>query len=149
MSGMGRTLLASLLLLAAVPARAEQGDRVFMAQLVGRTFFRGLLAGNVESLLPLCAEQVSLDGEVVKGREALLPRLKAMATRARELGIQLRRVEVLSYQEVVRRFGPPPERLRRSVGPGQLVVLARFSSLGAVAVLRRVGPFWKITAISD
>ena len=149
MSGMSRPLTATLLLLAVVPARAEPGDREFMAQLVSRTFFRGLLANNVESLLPLCAEQVSLDGEVVKGREALRPRLQAMATRARELGIQLRRVEVLSYGEVVRRFGPPPERLRRSAGPGQLVALARFSSLGAVAVLRRVGAFWKISAISD
>lgn len=146
---MGRTLVASLLLLAAVPARAQQGDREFMAQLVARTFFRGLLDNNVEALLPLCAEQVSLDGEAVKGRDALRPRLQAMATRARELGIQLRRVEVLSYQEVVRRFGPPPERLRRAVGPGQLVALARFSSLGAVAVLRRAGAFWKISAISD
>ncbi len=144
-----RAVLLALSLLALSPPAAAQGDREFMAKLVARTFFRGLLSGNVEGVLPVCDKRVNLDGEWVKGTDALLARLKAVAARARELGVQLRRVEVMSYREAVKRFGPAPARLKGALGPGRMVALARFRSLGAVAVLRRIGPFWKIVAVTD
>lgn len=140
--------LVALVLVVAGPAAADN-DREFMAQLVARTFFRSVLEGGGESVLPLCAPRVNLDGEWVKGREALTPRLRQMGQRAREQGLQLRKVVVVSYREAVRRYGPPPARLRGAVGPGKLVALARFNLRGAVAILGRVGAFWKVVAVTD
>lgn len=144
------SLAAALgLLLLSAPASAQTGDREFMARLVARTFFRGLIAGGTASIVPLCARRLNLEGQWVSGREAIGERLKAMARRAREQGLQLRRIEVISYREAVRRFGPPPERLRGAVGPGRMVALARLNRLGAVAVLQRAGAFWKVAALTD
>jgi hypothetical protein len=72
-----------------------------------------------------------------------------MAVHAREHGVKLKRVTILSHGQVVRRFGPPPARLRGASGPGRLVALARFNTAGAVAVLGRVGAFWKVVAVTD
>jgi hypothetical protein len=147
---MARRSLLLFVLVALAPAQSRAaGDREFMAKLVARTFFRGLLSGNIEGVLPVCDRRVNLDGQWVTGAEALGTHLRTAAKRARDLGIRLRQVQVMSYREAVRRFGPPPARLRGAVGPGRMVALARFQTLGAVAVLRRVGPFWKVAALTD
>jgi len=152
-------ILRSLLLLAvlavlsvsvlAPPRPAAAGDREFMAKLVAQTFFRALLEGTVETALPLCSKRVNLDGTWVEVPGVLERRLRAMSVHAREQGVRLTRVTVLPHGVVVRRFGPPPARLRGATGPGRLVALARFNTAGAVAVLRRTGAFWKVVAVTD
>jgi hypothetical protein len=128
-----------------------QGDkeRVFMPELVARTLFRGLLEGTPAVVMPLCAEKVNLDGEWVSDKQELGRRFAAISRRAREQGLQLRQITVLSYAEAVRRFGPPPARLRDVARPGTQIALARLSALGAVVILRRVGPFWKVAGLTD
>lgn len=120
-----------------------------MATLVARSFFRGLLEGDVSTVLPLCTDSMSFDGEQVHGREKIEQRLKQINHRARAQGLQLRRIQVISYREAIRRYGAPPARLRNSVRPGRLIALARFNVLGAVVVLKRDGPFWRVNAITD
>ncbi|MBK6847319.1 MAG: hypothetical protein IPG96_07160 [Proteobacteria bacterium] len=131
--------------LAAPSATADDG----MAALVARGFFRALLDGRLADLLPLCAERVSLDGHRVASGAELQHALSALIQRAHSETLMLRGVQLLTYAEMVGRYGPPPARMRASVGPGDLLALARFSRLGAVAVLARKGRFWQVVALTD
>jgi hypothetical protein len=121
----------------------------FMATLVTRSFFRGLLEGEVGTILPLCADTMSFDGTQVHGKQKIEQQLKQINRRALSHAIRLQRIQVLTYNEAIRRYGPPPDRLKGSIRPGQLVALARFNTLGAVAVLKRYGPFWRVIALTD
>lgn len=134
-------------LVTAAPALA--GDVDFMATLVARSFFQGLLTGQPSAIFPLCGKQVSFDGEIIKKPGALKKKLRELNSRARRRGLKLEKLLVIPYREAVRRYGPPPARLRGSVGRGKVVALARFNHLGAVAILQRRGPFWKVIAITD
>ena len=131
------------------PARGAQPEVDYMATLVARSFFRGLLGPDPAATLPLCADRLNLDGDWVQGEAAIKARLVQMGKRARQHGIRLQRVLVIPYREAVKRFGPPPERLKGCVGPGRLVALARFNAMGAVAILTKRGGYWKVAGITD
>jgi len=146
------SILSILAILALEPAsaRAESEGVDFMAKLVARSFVQTLLSGEISALLPLCAAEVNFDGLSVKGVEPIEKQLRAINERARQHGLRLTRLQMLSWKEAVQRHGPPPERLGLRGARGELVVaLARFNSLGAALILRRVGPLWKIVAITD
>jgi hypothetical protein len=131
----------------AVAAPAAPRD-AYLAELVARSFFRGLLESGSGSLLPLCAPEVNLDGERLRG-EALTARLRELSSRARSQGLRLRKLQVLSAEEAIRRHGKPPDRLRGVVLPGRAVVLARLNHGGVVAVLARGPGFWRVIALTD
>lgn len=146
-----RALRPSVIVIAALiwlPTRGA-AETDFMATLVTRSFFRGLLEGEVATVLPLCADRMSFDGQQVHGKQKIEQQLKQINQRARSHAIHLRRIQVLTYSEAIRRYGPPPARLKDSIRPGCLLALARFNTLGAVAVLKRNGPFWRVIAITD
>jgi hypothetical protein len=142
-------LLAALLVLLAPGAVGAPPSADFMAELVARSFFRAVLERDVAAALPLCADEVSFDGRRVRGKAELEKQLLQLAQRARARGLQLIKIVVLMAPEAVRRYGPPPARMRRSLPSGAMVALARFNHLGAVAVLQRQGGFWRVTALSD
>jgi hypothetical protein len=146
---MPRTLIVALVI-ALCPALASaaepKGD--FMAELVARGFFRAIVDGEVASALPLCGSEVNFDG--VRARGAAIERqLRQMATRARAHNLQLVKIVVLSAQEAVQRFGPPPARIKGAVAAGRTVALARFNVLGAVAVLAKQNGLWRVIALTD
>lgn len=128
-------------------AFAENDD--FMAQLVGQSFFRALFAGSLESLTPLCASSINFDGQIISGKEAIDRRLQQLIKQVRNNRLQLKKITILSYKEMIQRFGPPPIRLRSSIGPGRIIALGKFNTLGAIAVLKRQGHFWRVIALSD
>lgn len=145
-----RGRVALLLAVFAVPrpeAAAEPAD--VTAELVARSFFGGLLSGQTASLVPLCAREVSFDGEWVRDETALRAKLEQMSTRARQRGLRLKLVQVMPVDEAVRRYGPPPRRLRPSLARASRVALARFNVRGAVALLRLESGFWRLIAITD
>jgi hypothetical protein len=154
---MARALLVALLasILSLAPSRAAGANPEaaapsdFMAELVARGFVRALLEGDIAAALPLCADEVSFDGERLRGKARVEPRLRQLAQRARFRGLQLVKIVVLTAQEAVRRYGPPPSRMRRSVPPQAMVALARFNHLGAAVVMVRQGGFWRVTALTD
>jgi hypothetical protein len=156
---MTRALLVAGLLAALVTPRSAAGRAgaasgqavprdAYLAELVARSFFRGLLEGQVDTLLPLCAAEVNLDGERLRGA-ALATRLRELSARARQKGLRLRKLVVLSAEEALRRYGKPPARLRGSVTPGRAVALARFNHAGAAAILARGPGFWRVIALTD
>ncbi|MBK8482030.1 MAG: hypothetical protein IPL40_12800 [Proteobacteria bacterium] len=151
----GLLLIGTAALLGAIAAapvaNAAPGDAAGdeTAALVARGFFRALLDGRVSDLLPLCGEQLNLDGQRVAAGPELQRALDALIQRARSETLILRGLQLLSYAEMVGRYGPPPARLRASVGRRDLLAVARFNRMGAVAVLSRKGRFWQVVALTD
>ena len=144
------TTLSALVLLLASPFASAQAKKVdFMADLVARGFFRGLVGGQAASLEPLCSKRVSFDGRWVSGGKALSRELKKLVRRARRQQLKLRRIVLLPYDEAVKRFGPPPARLKGAGGRGRVVALAAFQRGGAAIILAREGRFWRVVALTD
>ena len=106
-----------------------------MAYRVGSGFFQALLAGNLEMAQRLCAEVVNFDGQVLTGPEHIGGQLKRMAERARGQGLTLKKTLILSLEEMVKKYGPIPLRLRKDVSKGAQFVLARFNSQGAAPII--------------
>jgi hypothetical protein len=147
---MRRLFLAVLLAsgLGSRPAPAAGPSRDFMAELVARGFFRAIVDGEVPAALPLCGAEVNFDGTRARGA-AIERQLRQMAQRARARHLQLVKVVVLPAEEAVRRFGPPPTRMKGVAAAGRTVALARFNVLGAVAVLARQDGLWRVIALTD
>ncbi len=143
---MAAAALACLLMSPAVSAQAKKVD--FMADLVARGFFRGLVGGEAAALVPLCSRQVSFDGRLVKA-PALHKELGKLVGRAKRKQLKLRRIVLLSYEDTVKRFGPPPARLKGAGGRGRVVALAAFQRGGAVLILAKEGRFWRVVALTD
>jgi hypothetical protein len=145
-----RAGLILLLLSVSTPAAAEAQQVDFMAKLVARSFVQALLSGEISATLPLCARTVNLDGQRVSGPKQLTARLERMSRRARQHGLRLEKLHLLPYTAAVKRYGPPPERLKADLARGRKVVaLARFNNLGAALFLRRTGQIWKVIAVTD
>ncbi len=140
-------LLASLLAPFAASAQPKKVD--FMADLVARGFFRALVKGDAAALMPLCSEQVSFDGRLVRGKKGLAAALGALTRRARIHKLKLRKVVLMPYAEAVKRFGPPPVRLRGAAKAGRVVALGAFERGGAALILAREGRFWRVVALTD
>src|SRR5512143_2925060 len=101
----GLSLLAAWLAVstsAAAPPSSAPAD--FMAELVARSFFRAVLEGDVAAALPLCADEVSFDGQRVRGKASLEKQLQQLAQRARARGLQLLKIVVIPSREAVRRY---------------------------------------------
>lgn len=144
----GTCLALTVILFVSLSAARADAEVDFMAKLVARSFFQTLLSGEITALLPLCAKEVNFDGRRVKGVE-IGGRLRSMNKRARQHGLRLTRLTLLPWTEAVKRYGPPPARLGLKRRGRRVVALARFNTLGAAAILERVGPLWKVTAITD
>lgn len=142
--------VAALALSLSSPSVSAQVKKVdFMADLVARGFFRGLVGGEAASLEPLCSKRVSFDGRWVVRGKALSRELKKLARRARRQQLKLRRIVLLPFEEAVKRFGPLPARLKDAGGRGRVVALAAFQRGGAAIILAREGRFWRVVALTD
>lgn len=141
--------IAVVCLLASPPALAQDKKVDFMADLVARGFFRGLVSGEAAALVPLCSGRVSFDGRLVQGSRSMVQELKKLVRRARRRQLKLHRIVLMPYEEAVKRFGPPPSRLKKVGGRGRVVALAAFQRGGAALILAREGKFWRVVALTD
>lgn len=142
--------LVALVCLLAAPVVSAQAKKVdFMADLVARGFFRGLVGGEASALEPLCSRRVNFDGRWVQGGKAVAQELKKLAHRARRQQLRLRRIVLMPYEDAVKRFGPAPTRLKDAGGLRRVVALAAFQRGGAALILAREGRFWRVVALTD
>jgi hypothetical protein len=129
---------------------ARAADEQYMVELVARSFIRGVLAGDVQSLLPLCSAEVSLDGQPAKGAGALTEALGRLVKRARENELKLEHLVVWPVAVALQRFGPPPRRMQAVIKPGRWVALAAFKqATGVVLILARERGFWRVVGLTD
>ena len=139
-------LLCGLVLWA--PSSAEPAGAQFMPQLVAQSFVQAMLEGEIEAALPLCARRTNLDGRWLEGAP-LGVALRRASGRVRALGLKLRRVQILSRAQMMKRFGKPPARIKGAIRAGCRIALARLSRAGLVLVLCKEKRFWRVTALTD
>ncbi|MFH2009586.1 MAG: hypothetical protein ABI333_23540 [bacterium] len=141
-----------LLLLLARPAGAEPapatGERLpVLAVLVAQTFLRSVVDRDLVTAAPLCADAVSFDGQLVRGKQ-VPKRLSRMFARMK-VSRRLQRVVVMSLQRARQLFGPPPARLKLLQRKDLIVGFGRFRRGGLVVVLAPERDRWRIVALTD
>lgn len=119
------------------------------AGLVAQGFVVALLGGDVGTAEGLAAAPFSFDGTVTADAAALHAALVELAEGNRLRGRRFLRIEAMSAEEAVRRFGPAPARVRALAAPRTVVALVRLSRGGIVLFVHRVGSFWRVVGVTD
>lgn len=143
----GRAIIAILLFASPSLALAEKAE---MAERVGRSFFEAILAGNTQVALRLSGRRVNFDGHLTQNIDEIKAQYRKMSERAVALGLRLKSVQTLDKNQMLKKYGPPPKRIRgETSNQNAQFVLARFNRKGAVAILAKQGIFWRVVAITD
>lgn len=137
------------LLAGAISAPVTARANPYAAQLTSQAFFTALVRGQPDIMFALCDSRVSFDGRWVAGEAALRQDLEQLVTRAKDQLLKLHEVRLVKLREMIKLFGQPPARLKSAIRPSDLIVLARFTRGGAIAVLGRKGRLWRVKALSD
>jgi hypothetical protein len=127
---------------------ADSGPLPTLGVLVGKTFLQAVVDRDLKTSLPLCADRVDFDGQVVTGNRKVREELEQMFGR---LGSRrrLRRVWVMSLAEARRRFGPPPSRLTLPDKGPVLVAFGRFHRGGLIAFVAPHRDRFRVVALTD
>jgi hypothetical protein len=110
---------------------------------------RALLAKDLDALSRLTPVPFSFDGAEAATRAAVRQRWAALLERYPIDQLELRGVEVLSYDELVARYGKPPVRLQRLPIQGAQAAIIDLNGKGAVLLWRRRAKGFQLFAISD
>ena len=138
------------LVLAPLPLPADPPGAVDpTAGLVAQGFVVALLGDDLRTAEGLAAAPFSLDGRIAPDGNALHAALADLVTSGRLHGRRFLRMEVVSAEEALARFGPPPGRLRDLVAPRMVVALVRLNRGGIALFVRRSGPFWRVVGVTD
>jgi len=147
-TGSVRRLPGGMKRLLAQLSQSEGQDQ--LARLVAKSFFAALVRGDVDAMRAVCLDRVSFDGHWIEGEPELRQALAALSERAQLRALRLKRLLIVSREEMIRLYGPPPARLADAVDKRDQMVLARFNRQGAVAVLtKRDRHHWRIKALTD
>lgn len=119
------------------------------AGLVAQGFVVALLGGDLATAEGLAAPPFSFDGAIATDRDALHAALEALVAGSRLRARRFLRIESLTCEEAISRFGPPPARVRELCGPRAVVALVRLSRGGVVLFVHRVGTFWRVVGVTD
>lgn len=119
------------------------------AGLVAQGFVVALLGGDLPTAEGLAATPFSVDGAVASDAAALHDLLAELTSGSRLRNRRFLRIEVLSAEQAIARFGPPPARVRALAAPRTVVALVRLSRGGIALFVHRVGTFWRIVGVTD
>ena len=124
---------------------------VDQARVSARHFFTDLINADPTAILAHCGFPFMLeDRRVDRPDELRADWVKSLHSKRTDL-LKLYDLEVLTPQEMVKKFGAPPRRLS-SWGfraPNTFVGVANLSGHAAVVVLKQVGAAWQVVAYHD
>jgi hypothetical protein len=110
---------------------------------------RGLLAGDVDALAKLTPSGFSFEGrQTWNAADIKAEWLHALEQRPLA-GVQLYGVDVMTYEEMVKRHGKPPARLSQLSLPGTKVAIINLGGRAIVLVFKKKSDGWTPIAISD
>jgi hypothetical protein len=110
---------------------------------------QAIVTRDLEALALLTPTPFSFDGTEVTTRAAVRQRWAALLERYPVDQLQLRGVEVLSYDDLVARHGKPPARLQRLPLQGTQAAILDLNGKGAVLLWRKRAKGFQVFAISD
>ena len=119
------------------------------AGLVAQGFMVALLGGDLPTAEGLAATPFSVDGAVARDAPALHGLLSDLVAGGRLRGRRFLRLESMSAEAAIARFGPPPARVRDLAAPRTVVALVRLSRGGVVLFVHRVGSFFRVVGVTD
>jgi hypothetical protein len=120
-------------------------DPVGVATALGR----GLLAGDVEALSRLTPPGFSFDGRVVwNAADIKAEWLHALEQRPLA-GVPLYGVEVVTADEMQRRYGKPPARLSQLNLTGAQVAIVNLGGRAMLVFFKKKGDAWVPIGVSD
>lgn len=119
------------------------------AGLVAQGFMVALLGGDLPTAEGLAATPFSADGAVAPDAAALHRLLSDLVAGGRLRGRRFLRLESMSAEAAIARFGPPPARVRELAAPRTVVALVRLNRGGVVLFVHRVGSFFRVVGVTD
>jgi len=132
----------------AVPA-SQQTPPVEDVREGSLALMRALIARDLETLSRLTPTPFSFDGTEATTRAAVRQRWAALLERYPIDQLELRGVEVLSYDDLVAKHGKPPVRLQRLPLPGSQAAIVDLNGKAAVLLWRKRAKGFQLFAISD
>ncbi|MFZ5468456.1 MAG: hypothetical protein ACOZIN_03370 [Myxococcota bacterium] len=134
------------------PSPVSQAEQAEAVALLARLYFERLLQADAHALVELSHFPFHLEDRAVSSPDELLQEwLKHLRSRRTDL-LTLYGVEVLTPQEMEKKYGKPPSRLSALPwrGANTFLAVANISSHAAIAVVKNVGGGqWKVIAFHD
>jgi len=117
-------------------------------RIVAQALAEAVTARDADAASTLCSVPANIDGEVVATAEALRNRWRRTLDRDDLRGLVLERVEVLTLEAAVARYGTPPRRLGE-LDPESVVAVITWNRAQLVAVLAERSGRWAVIAVTD
>lgn len=147
-----RTLLAAGVVIGLLLPAAAGGERARSvdptARIVAQALAEAIAARDAEAAAALCALPVSLDGEQVTSAVELERGWRAALERDEVRRLRLIGLELLTREDAIERWGPPPPRLG-SIDEDVLVAWLRWDRAQLLVVLAERDGRWAVIAVTD
>jgi len=128
----------------AVAPIAERGPEE-----TARALLETLLARDLEALCQLTPTPFSFDGREARSREEVRRAWTRVLQRHTVAGRKLGTIELLTYDELVKRYGPSPERLQSLPLAGSQAAVADLGGRPTLILMKKRGSSWVMFAITD
>ncbi|MBM4779743.1 MAG: hypothetical protein GQE15_18720 [Archangiaceae bacterium] len=127
----------------------SESDQAFV---VARSFFEALVTGDAGRVVDYAGLPFMLEDKKIERPDELRSSwAKHLRSKRTDL-IALYGIEVLNAQEMEKKYGQPPARLKNwpwRNGGQQFIAVANVSGRAAIVVLKYVGSTWQVTAYHD
>jgi hypothetical protein len=143
-------VLLTLSLLAGNPSDVPDGGAVPAdPKDIAVSFARGLLAGDADALTKLTPPGFAFDGRVVwNAADVRSEWLHALEQRPLA-GVQIYGVDVLPYDEMLKRYGKPPARLSQMNLAGTRIAVVDLGGRALLVIFKKKGDGWAAIGVSD
>jgi hypothetical protein len=146
------SVLLAFPVLAAMPDAGTPKDPNEIPRGVARAFFEGLVGGDANDVVPHLALPFQLDGKRLNDKDQVFEAIASALREKRTDLLTLYGVELLSPQEMEKRYGKPPARLAQLPyrAGHTLIAIGNLSGHAGVAVLHEMMPnHWAVIAYTD
>ena len=140
-----------LALLAAEPTMGDAGAPEIAAEIEGTAIeiAQALLASDVEKLTALSPPGFAFDGRQAWSQADIRAEWTRSLGRRPLTGLKIHGAEVLGYDEMVKRYGAPPERWSRFNLSTARIAIVDLDGRALLVIFRKRGEAWVPLGVSD
>jgi hypothetical protein len=133
----------------AAPERRSTAEEKESVAGAARAYYVALLSKDVDRLMSLSRAPFYFESRAVSSHEEIKRRwASALANQPLE-SLRLLDIEVLSHEEMIKKYGKAPERLSAWPAGGGIYTVGNLSGHAAVVLWRRNGNAWQALAFHD
>jgi hypothetical protein len=114
-----------------------------------RRITQALLDGDVEGLTALCPIGFAFDGRQAWTQADIRAEWTRALGRRALVGVKILGVEVMGYDEMLARYGPPPERWSKINLGGTRIATVDLEGRPLLVIFRKRGDSWVPMGVSD